>query len=237
MRSACLNTSLFMRQSSGCSVGKFSRDMHVEHRSARWPRRARPCRDMPLATRPTYCGSSTGHSARRAVGDLPRAPSCRARCCSEPSASWDRAASTGLGQRRFLKACVVAHVDRALRLGHHDRIGAREAVGDALDAARLIIPLHVSRARRCPGHCAVCSQSTRGRRLPSSIGPVAPMMKTGRAVGIGVVDAHGSVQQADDIVHDHAERLRRSPWRNRARSAPRSSRAGRAASADRCRCG
>ena len=43
-------------------------------------------------------------------------------------------------ERRLLKSCVVAHVDRPLTAAHHDRVGAGEGVRHAVDGGRLIVP-------------------------------------------------------------------------------------------------
>ena len=109
-------------------------------------------------------------------------------------------------QRLLLQPGVIAHVDRALGLGHHDRVGAGEAVRDSLDAPRLIVPL---------GEIA--------HRLALHVGGVDPVderpaprlvHRTGRAddedrrpIDVRVVDAHDGVQHPDDVVHDCNHRL------------------------------
>ena len=111
-----------------------------------------------------------------------------------------------VGLRRLLQRRVVAHVDRALRLGHHHRIGAREALRHAVDRGRLVVPFDVV-AHRVALH-------QRG------VGPVDVRAALGfvhraggaddedrHAVEIGVVDRHAGVQQADEIVQDHRHRL------------------------------
>ena len=110
------------------------------------------------------------------------------------------------GQRLLLQPGVVAHVDRALRLGHHRRVGARKRIRHALDAGRLVIPFHVM-----------------AQLLAVDVGGVDPIDERPAAafvhrpggaddehraaVDIGVIDAHGGVQHADHVVHDRHHRL------------------------------
>ena len=109
-------------------------------------------------------------------------------------------------QRLLLQRRVVAHVDRALRLGGHDRIGAREAFRHALDRGRLVIPFDVV-ADRVALH-------QRGMR-PVDVRPALGFVHRAggaddedrHAVDIGVVDRHAGVQQPDQIVQDHRHRL------------------------------
>ena len=111
-----------------------------------------------------------------------------------------------LRQRLFLQPGVVAHIDRALRLGHHRRIGARERIRHAVDAGRLIIPLHVM--------AQLLAVDVGGVDPIDERPPPAFVHRAGRAddedraaVEIGVVDAHRRVQHADDVVHDRHHRL------------------------------
>ena len=111
-----------------------------------------------------------------------------------------------VGERRLLQGGVVAHIDRALRLGGHDRIGAREALRHALDRGRLVVPLHVV-AHGVPLH--------QRRVRPVDMRPaLAFVHRTGgaddedrHAVDIGVVDRHAGMQQPDQVVQDHRHRL------------------------------
>src|SRR5690348_15858868 len=75
--------------------------------------------------------------------------SARIRGCSAATSLSAMAASARGRQRDILRELVllqrrvVAHVDRALRLGGHHRIGAREGFRHAFDRARLVVPLAV----------------------------------------------------------------------------------------------
>ena len=109
-------------------------------------------------------------------------------------------------ERLLLQRGVVAHVDRALRLGGHDRIGAREAFRHALDRGRLVVPFDVVADR------VALHQRGVG---PVDVRPALGLVhRAGRAddedrhpVDIGVVDRHAGVQQADQVVQDHRHRL------------------------------
>ncbi len=106
----------------------------------------------------------------------------------------------------FLQAGVIAHVDRPLARAHHDRIGAGECSGHAVDGGRLVIPLNEI-----------------ANRFALDVGRVNPVDKRPalgfgqrsggahdkhrRAVEIGVVDAHRRVQQADQVMDDGDHRF------------------------------
>ncbi len=109
-------------------------------------------------------------------------------------------------QRLLLQPGVVAHVDWALRFGHHRRIGARKRIRHALDTGRLVVPFHV-----VPELFAV---DVGGVNPVDERPPPAFVHRTGgadhkdrAAVDISVVDAHGGVQHADHVVHDRHHRL------------------------------
>ena len=109
-------------------------------------------------------------------------------------------------QRLLLQPGVVTHVDRALRLGHHRRVGARKGIRHALDAGRLIVPLHVV--------AQLLAVDVGGVNPVDERPPPAFIHGTGgadhehrAAVDIGVVDAHGGMQHADHVVHDRHHRL------------------------------
>ena len=109
-------------------------------------------------------------------------------------------------QRLLLQPGVVAHIDRALRLGHHRGIGARKRIRHAFDARRLIVPFDVM-----------------AKLLAIDIGGVDPVDeraapalvhraggtddKDRTAIEIGVVDSHGGMQHADHVVNDRHHRL------------------------------
>ncbi len=114
--------------------------------------------------------------------------------------------ATGAASGASCKRRVVAHVDRPLRLGGHDRIGAREAFRKALDRGRLVVPLDVV-AHRVPLHQrAVGPVDMRTAfRLVHRAGGADDEDR--HAVDIGVVDRHAGVQQADEVVQDHRHRL------------------------------
>ena len=110
------------------------------------------------------------------------------------------------GQRILLQGGVVAHIDRALRLGGHDRIGARKGFRHALDRARLVVPLD-----EVPDGVALHQR----RMGPVDMRPPPSFVhRTGgpddedrHAVDIRIVDRHGGVQQPDQVVQDHGHRL------------------------------
>ncbi len=97
---------------------------------------------------------------------------------------------------RFLQAGVVAHVDRSLARAHHDRIGAREGAGHAVDGGRLIIPFDEIADRFALNVGGVNPVDERPA-LGFGQRPGGAHDKDRRAVEIGVVDAHRRMQQAD----------------------------------------
>ena len=108
-------------------------------------------------------------------------------------------------QRLLLQPGVVAHVDRALRLGHHRRVGARKRIRHALDARRLVVPFHVM--------AQLLAIDVGGVDPVDERPPPAFVHRPGgaddedrAAVDIGVIDAHGGVQHADHVVHDRHHR-------------------------------
>ena len=110
------------------------------------------------------------------------------------------------GERLLLQPGVVAHVDRALRLRHHRAVGAGERIRHALDAARLVVPFRVV-ADLLALH--VGGVDPVDERPPPALvhRPGGADDEDRRAVDVGVVDAHGGVQHADDVVHDGDHRL------------------------------
>ena len=108
-------------------------------------------------------------------------------------------------ERLLLQRGVVAHVDRALRLRGHDRIGAREGFRHALDRGRLVVPLHV-----------VADGVALHQRGMGPVDVRAALGLVHRAGGaddedrhpveIGVVDRHARMQQPDQVVQDHRHR-------------------------------
>ncbi len=160
----------------------------------------------PPARRPAYSGSSIGCSAfEQLVGDrLDGARIGRHRRRRSDGAC--RRQRHVVRLRRLLQRRVVAHVDRALRLGHHHRIGAREAFRHAVDGGRLVVPLDVV------AHRVALHQRGVG---PVDVRPALGLVHRAggahdedrHAVEIGVVDRHAGVQQADEIVQDHRHRL------------------------------
>ena len=98
-----------------------------------------------------------------------------------------------LGQLGFLHRRIVDHVDRPLGLAHHDRVGAREGIRHAVNAAGLVIPF---------GETAHDIALGKGGVNPIDKRPAQFFVhRTGgtddkyrRAVDVGVVDAHGRVQ-------------------------------------------
>ena len=109
-------------------------------------------------------------------------------------------------QRVFLQRRVVAHVDRALRLGHHDRVGAREALRHAVDRGRLVVPLGVVADRVALHQRGVGPVDVRAAaRLVHRAGGAHDEDR--HPVEERVVDRHAGVQQADEVVQDHDHRL------------------------------
>ena len=104
-------------------------------------------------------------------------------------------------QLGFLHRRVVDHVYRPLRLAHHDRVGARERIRHAVNAAGLIVPLGEAAHDVALGEGGVNPVDKRpAQLLVHGTGGADDEHRT--AVDIGVVDAHGSVQQADDVMDD-----------------------------------
>ena len=111
-------------------------------------------------------------------------------------------------KRRLLQPRVVAHVDRALRLRHHRGIGAHEAFRHAFNGARLVVPFRI---------VADGFALHESRMAPVDVWPpLALVHRAGsahdedrRAVDIGIVDRHLSVQQSDKIVQNDTHRLAR----------------------------
>ena len=108
-------------------------------------------------------------------------------------------------ERTLLQGRVVAHVDRALRLGRHDRIGAREGFRHARDRGRLVVPFDEV------AHGLALHEG--GVRPIDMRAPLALVHRAGRAhdedrhpVDIGVIDAHRRVQEPDQVVQDHRHR-------------------------------
>ena len=110
------------------------------------------------------------------------------------------------GERLLLQRRVVAHVDRALRLRGHDRIGARERFRHALDRGRLVVPLHV-----VADGVALHQRGMRPVDVRAALGFVhragGADDEDRHAVEIGVVDRHAGMQQPDQVVQDHRHRL------------------------------
>ena len=106
----------------------------------------------------------------------------------------------------LLQASVVAHVDRSLARAHHDRVGARESAGYAVDRGRLIIPLDeiADYFALAIGRVDPVDERT---ALRLSHRPGGADDKDRRAIEIGVIDTHGRVQQTDEIVHDGDHRF------------------------------
>ena len=160
----------------------------------------------PPARRPAYSGSSIGCSASSSLSAM----ASMARGSGAIGAGVAAALAGGSGTSPvFGASCiagVVAHVDRAFRLGHHDRVGAREGLRHAFDRGRLIVPFDVV------AHGVALHQ--RGVGPVDVRPPLALVHRAGgaddedrHAVEIGVVDRHAGVQQADEIVQDHHHRL------------------------------
>ena len=109
-------------------------------------------------------------------------------------------------QLRFLHRRVVDHVDRPLRFAHHDRVGAREGIGHAVNAAGLVIPFGKLAHRVALGEGGVNPVDERTAVFLVHR-PGGADEKYRAAVDVGVVDAHGRVQEADDVVHDGDHRF------------------------------
>ena len=204
-RSVCRSDSLSMLRQSGCLLGKLSA-LLTSHTAAPVVSASATMLSKPPARRPAYSASSIGYSAATslsAIAAIARRVGRhrRGRCGGAIGRQRDLAR-----ERLLLQRGVVAHVDRALRLGRHDRIGAREAFRHALDRGRLVVPLDVV------AHGVALHQ--RGVRPVDVRAALAFVHRAGRAddedrhaVDIGVVDRHAGVQQADQVVQDHRHRL------------------------------
>ena len=194
-----------MLRQSGCLLGKLSA-LLTSHTAAPVVSASSTMLSKPPARRPAYSASSIGCSAASSLSAI---AAIAAGSGAIGAGRRDRAGRRQRHlavERRLLQRGVVAHVDRALRLGGHDRIGAREAFRHALDRGRLVVPLDVV-ADRVALH---------QRR----VGPVDVRAALGfvhraggaddedrHAVDIGVVDRHAGVQQPDQVVQDHRHRL------------------------------
>ena len=104
-------------------------------------------------------------------------------------------------KRAFLQRRVVAHVDGALGLAHHDGVGAREGVRHAVDAAGLVVPLGEVPHRVALGEGRVDPVDERAPVLLVH-GAGGADDEDRAAVDVGVVDAHGRMQQPHHVVHD-----------------------------------
>ena len=204
-RSMFLSDPLSRLRHSGCLFGKLSA-LLTSHTAAPAVSASSTMLLKPFGRRPAYSASSIGCSALSslsAIFSIARGSGAigDGTCTAKSGGS---ATLSVIGD--FLQRGVVAHVDRALRLGHHDRVGARKALRHAVDRGRLVVPLGVV-AHRVALH-------QRG------VGPVDVRAALGfvhRAGGahdedrhpveIGVVDRHAGVQQADQVVQDHGGRL------------------------------
>ena len=204
-RSVCLSEALSMLRHSGCLLGKLSA-LLTSHTAAPVVSASSTMFSKPPARRPAYSASSIGCSALSslsAIASIARGSGAIGDGVATHAGGRQRHV---VGLRRLLHRGVVAHVDRALRLGHHHRIGAREALRHAVDRGRLVVPLGVV------AHRVALHQRGVG---PVDVRPaLAFVHRAGgahdedrHAVEIGVVDRHAGVQQADQIVQDHRHRL------------------------------
>src|SRR5215510_5050031 len=109
-------------------------------------------------------------------------------------------------QLRFLETRIVTHIDRTLARAHHDGVSPRKSAGHAVDGGRLVIPLDeiADHFTLSVGRVDPVNKWT-AFRLGHGTGGADD--KNRRAVEIGVVDAHGRVQQTDEVVHDGDHRL------------------------------
>ena len=112
----------------------------------------------------------------------------------------------GLLKLLFLQPRVVTHVNRATRLSHHHRVGARKRIGHTLDVRRLVVPLGVIAHRltlRLSGMNPVDSRSPltfihRPRRADD---------EDRGAVDVRVIHRKISVQKTNQIVQNRHHRF------------------------------
>ncbi len=135
-----------------------------------------------------------------------------------------------LGELRLLHLGIEIHVDRPLRRGVREPRGAHQRLARGAGRGRLVVPFDVGADERA--------------LIARGVDPVDPrpalhgVDRPGRAeqehrhaVAPRIEDRHGGVHQPDIGMQRRRHRACRSPWHSRARSRPRSPRAGRAASA------
>ncbi len=193
-----------MLRQSGCLLGKLSA-LLTSHTAAPVVSASATMLSKPPARRPAYSASSMRMGGReQLVGDDRQRAWIgrhRRRSCRRAGGRKRHLAR----ERLLLQGGVVAHVDRTLRFGGHDRIGAREAFRHALDRSRLVIPLDVITDR-------VALDQRRMRPIDVRAA-LAFVHGTGRAddedrhaIDIGVVDRHAGVQKPDQVVQDHGHR-------------------------------
>ena len=109
-------------------------------------------------------------------------------------------------QLRLLQAGVVAHVDGSLLAAHHHRIGPGEGAGHRVDGGGLGVPLDVV-ADGLALHAGRVDPVDERAPLGLLHGAGGAHDEDGRPVEIGVVDAHGRVQQPHQVVDDGDHRL------------------------------
>jgi hypothetical protein len=101
----------------------------------------------------------------------------------------------------LLELRVVAEIYGSLRLGHRDAVAARERLRDTGGRGRLIVPLREV-AHRIALHVGRMDPIDARPPLGFVHGPGGPQDQDRRAVDVRVVDGHGGVEQADDVVQD-----------------------------------
>ena len=109
-------------------------------------------------------------------------------------------------QGRLLQAGVVAHVDGSLLAAHHHRIGPGKRARHGVDGGGLGVPLDVVADGLAldAGRMDPVNERT---PLGFFHGAGGPHDENGRPVEIGVVDAHGSVQQPYQVMDNGDHRL------------------------------
>jgi hypothetical protein len=109
------------------------------------------------------------------------------------------------GHRPFLHVVIEDNQDRLHRRRHRDLIGAHHRLGERRERRRLIVPLHA--VAHDEPHVLSAVIRVHAVRARPGITKVAGDDEHGHAVGIGVVDRHRCVLQANVAVHDREHRL------------------------------
>ncbi len=205
MRSSFLSDGLSMLRQSGCLFGKFSA-LLTSHTAAPAVSASVTSLSKLPSCRPVYSVRNIGLSdliSLSAIASIARRVRRHRRRLLH---RFRRRQLDLVDQRVFLQRRVVAHVDRALRLGHHDRVGAREAFRHAVDRGRLVVPLGVVADRVALHQRGVGPVDVRAAaRFVHRAGGAHDEDR--HPVEEGVVDRHAGMQQADQVVQDDDHRL------------------------------